>query len=235
MSKRTRRAKHRAGSRGSAPAPNAKPAAPARSEPLGSAPAAGRPDHSTQARVERRRRARQRRNRIRYALAGAAAAVLVVIGGWAAGIGQPDYGESAPSEGGVGQHIAQDAPLRQRNDPPSSGPHYASRAAYGVTTAPVAPGNWVHALEHGGIVVLYRCGDPEDCAERASLLRREVYTPAREGASGERKLVITPYPGLDTPYAALAWGRILQQQELDAAEMLLFYDRYLDRGPEHAA
>ena len=235
MSKRTRRAKHRVGSRGSAPAPNARPAAPAPIDPLGSAPAARRPDHSTEARVERRRRERQRRNRIRYALSGAAAVALVVLGGWALGIGQPDYGESAPSEGGVGQHIPQDAPLPQRNDPPSSGPHYASRAAYGVTTAPVAPGNWVHALEHGAIVVLYRCNASADCAERASRLEREVYIPAREGAFGDRKLVITPYPGLDTPYAALAWGRILEQQELDAAEMLLFYDRYLDRGPEQAA
>lgn len=63
---------------------------------------------------------------------------------------------SAPSEGGVGVHLPAGAALPQRNRPPSSGLHYAGRAAYGTFGSPVPAGNWVHVLEHGGIAILTR-------------------------------------------------------------------------------
>ncbi len=104
-----------------------------------------------------------------------------------------------------------------------------------MTTEAVEPGNWIHALEHGGIVVLYRCATPEECSESAAALEAQVYDPARVGAFGERKLVITPYAGLEAPFTVLAWGRILELPALDAAQILAFHERYLDRGPERAA
>ena len=69
----------------------------------------------------------------------------------------------------------------------------------------------------------------------ASEIERTVYTPARVGRFGERKLVATPYQDLATPFAAVAWGRIYELDTLDEAQILAFYDRYLDRGPENAA
>jgi hypothetical protein len=45
----------------------------------------------------------------------------------------------------------------------------------------------------------------------------------------------TPYQEMDSPFAAVAWGRILRLETLDAERILAFYDRYLDRGPENAA
>lgn len=152
----------------------------------------------------------------------------------ASGVGQPDVGEAAPLEGGVGQHLPEGATQPQRNRPPSSGPHDASRAAYGSFSSPIAPRTWIHALEHGGIAVLFKCETQPECDSTARQLGDEVYANARDGAFGERKLVVTPYQDMDSPVAAVAWGRVLRLDQTDAAQILAFYDRYLDRGPERA-
>ena len=162
-------------------------------------------------------------------VAGAAAGLVYLTG-----VALPQVGEAAPLEGGVGVHLEEGAALPQRNRPPSSGPHYATRAAYGVSATPVAPGEWIHALEHGGIAVLFRCADEASCSAIAARVDVEVYRRARPGAFGEAKVVGTPYQDMDTPFAAVAWGRILRLDALDAERILAFYDRYLDRGPENA-
>ncbi|MEO7118139.1 MAG: DUF3105 domain-containing protein [Candidatus Limnocylindrales bacterium] len=181
------------------------------------------------------RRARQWRTiRLWGAVLGVALAVVLFVV-WQTGAYLPQLGRDLPNEGGVGVHLQQGAVLTQRVVPPASGPHYASRAPYGVSTAAVAPGNWLHALEHGGVVVLYRCGGIDECTALGTRFEGEVFTPARLGSFGERKLVITPYVGLATPFAALSWARVLELETLDPAAILAFYDRYLDRGPERAA
>jgi hypothetical protein len=185
-------------------------------------------------RLEAEQRARRRRGRIRTAAVVGAIAVAIGAFAIASGVGQPDIGVAAASEGGVNVHVEDGAPLPQRNRPPSSGPHYAARATYGVTTTPVPAGNWLHAAEHGAIVVLFRCGDPAECGSIADRLRTEVWERARDGAFGERKLVITPYEEMDAPITAVAWGRIIELEEIDAEQILAFYGRYLDRGPERA-
>lgn len=214
---------------------------PAQSGPAPAPPAtavAARRERRTTSREERERayvRQRRKKTATRLGLVAAGVVGLTAVVLNAAGFGLPEYGRAAPFEGGVGVHLAPGSPLTQRNRPPSSGPHYGSRAAYAVTREPVAPGEWLHALEHGGIVVLYRCADQAACDSTATVLERVVYTPARVGRFGERKLVVTPYEDMSTPFAVLAWGRILELDTLDAAQVLTFYDRYVDRGPENAA
>lgn len=234
-----KRKRSRAAAPGLPPAARAKPAAPAPTGPAASAPAvAARREKRSQSREERERaytRQRRKKAAIRWGVAAAVVLGLSALVLSAAGFGLPEYGRAAPYEGGVGAHISPGAPLTQRNRPPSSGPHYGSRAAYSVTREPAPPGEWLHALEHGGIVVLYRCVDQAACDATATELERTVYSPARAGRFGERKLVVTPYPDLPSPFAVLAWGRILELDTLDSAQMLAFYDRYVDRGPENAA
>jgi hypothetical protein len=193
---------------------------------------AGRPTRLE--RLDAAQRARRRRGWLRSAIVVGAIAVAIGVFAVASGVGQPDLGVAARSEGGVNVHLEQGAPLPQTNRPPSSGPHYGGRATYGVTTTPVPAGNWLHAIEHGAIAVLFRCSDDAECGGIADRLRTEVWDRARDGAYGERKLVITPYDDMDTPVAAVAWGRVLELPGVDAEQILAFYDRYLDRGPERA-
>ena len=202
-----------------------------------SVPPIDRREQRARERDERERAAaRQRRRRValRWFVGTAAAVGLVAAALLAAGFGLPEYGRSAPSEGGVGAHIASGAPLPQRNRPPTSGPHYGERASYGIFAEPVEAGAWVHALEHGAIVVAFRCTTPDECGAVADDLERTVYQPAPVGRFGERKIVGTPYREMESPFAVLAWGRILELETLDATQMLTFYERYVDRGPESA-
>jgi len=195
-------------------------------------------------RAERRQRrldaeaaARRRRRWRRLALpvvVGAGALGAVALLALAAGFGQPEIGRPVGLQGPAARHLEPGEPLPQQSQPPSSGPHYASRAAYGVSTVPIDPGNWIHVLEHGGIVVLYRCEAPDACSEVARQLDEQVYAPARNGRFGERKLTITPYQEMTVPIMAISWGRVLEQDAIDPAQLLAFYDRFLDRGPENA-
>lgn len=99
-------------------------------------------------------------------------------------------------------------------------------------TDAVPEGYWVHDLEHGAVVVLYRCpGDRTGCPEITEPLRR-VYAAAPPGNYGQVKMVVTRYPGLRTPVAALAWNRIPELDAPDEGRLLDFYRAYVDRGPE---
>ena len=213
--------------------PDAKAPGAAVPDPRYATPAEGR------AARKEAREAALRRDRLRYRLrngligVGVVAAIAVVL--FASGAFEPDIGISQPNEGGVGVHLPDGSTLPQKNDPPSSGPHYAARAIYGLATTPVAVGNWVHALEHGGVVVLYKCGDEADCSAKGLELRTALWDRLKIGRFNERKMVITPYQEMDKPITAIAWGRILPQDTLDADAIVKFYERYLDKGPENAA
>ena len=184
-----------------------------------------------QAAAERYRQARRRRALVRWGLAAAAAIGVLAVVLLTSDFGRPDIGRAVALEGGG--HVAEGAALPQRNRPPTSGPHYAARGAYAISPTPVEPGHWLHVLEHGGIVVLFKCGEEAECTTTADTIRRDVSPGAKAGRFGERKLAASPYQEMESPVAVLAWGRILELPEVDATQILAFYDRYLDRGPEN--
>jgi hypothetical protein len=234
---RARRVDRRANQRATpSPAANSRSgqAGTVASEPTTAAPNA----HSTEARAARmrtRRSADQRKKRLRRGAIGLGVGIpLAIVLAFSAGIFQPHIGVEASNEGGVGLHVGQGRQLSQRNRPPSSGPHYGSTARYGVSAQPIPAGNWVHNLEHGGIVILFRCTDAAECGQLASRVRNEVSSVAKPGAFGSVKIVGAPYQDMDTPFTAVAWRRTLPLETFDAEQLLAFYDRYRDRGPESA-
>lgn len=194
--------------------------------------------HSKEARAARMRAERRRllwKTRLRRSVIGlgVGAPVLLVLA-FTGGLFEPHLGVEAANEGGVGRHIAQGRELPQRNRPPSSGLHYGGSAPYTVSATPIPAGNWIHNLEHGGIVILYRCDAQQTCGEAASRVRSEVSDVARPGAFGQVKIVGSPYQEIETQFTAVAWGRTLPLDEFDPDQLLAFYDRYVDRGPERA-
>jgi hypothetical protein len=56
-----------------------------------------------------------------------------------------------------GTHVPEGTPLAYDSNPPSSGSHYPRWADYEEYTAPVPDGYLVHAIEHGGVLLLYKC------------------------------------------------------------------------------
>lgn len=124
--------------------------------------------------------------------------------------------------------------------PPTSGSHYnASRLGpipallYGKDDTTV-PQGWIHNLEHGAMVVLYRC--PEGCGTdaQASLTGLQQQLPASPlcGYPPGTNVVVTRFDQMPTPYAAVVWGRVVFLDTLDVGAITTFYAQSADRAPE---
>ena len=175
----------------------------------------------------------QRRKRLSIA-AGIIVVVLAIIAGFWFLMPKPvaAQGHQVPIEGNR-QHEPQGTPIQYRNRPPSSGDHYDQTAPYGVTQTPVATGNWVHNLEHGAVVVLYR---PDLCDGDCVNVLRDTYNsaPSSQLFPGYKKMIVTPYTDMDHAVATVAWGWLDEMDQPDKDRILAFYRAHVDRGPEQA-
>lgn len=119
--------------------------------------------------------------------------------------------------------------------PPTSGEHYQitgvgpiGAAVYGPTEER-SPGGWIHNLEHGYIVVLYRCPSSEDCpsaAEMAELQRIFDEAPESGIARCPKKVIVARFDSISTRFALLAWDRALLVNEIDADTALTFAQQW---------
>jgi hypothetical protein len=144
----------------------------------------------------------------------------------AAGPQQPLLGQRIPDEGY--EHVAVGSQLHYRANPPSSGPHYPFPAPAGVYPNGLQTGFWVHNLEHGYIVVLYRA--PASQEQTATFDRMMAEFP--KSKFGNVKLVIVPYSDMTHPYAVLAWDWRLEMDTFKEGTVLQFYKEHVDHGRE---
>lgn len=107
--------------------------------------------------------------------------------------------------------------------PPVGGNHNECWAKWGVYDDELADERWVHNLEHGGVVFLYRCPD--------SSCRNEVDT-LKVFVGGRTQALMTPYAALPTRFAVVAWGVRLTTNCFDMPAFQSFYDAHVDRAPE---
>ncbi len=110
------------------------------------------------------------------------------------------------------------------SNPPSSGAHTAYTGPWGVHQAPLAPEIWLHNLEHGGVVINYRCDGA--CPELVEGLK---------AVAGQHALIIiTPAPYLNHRVALAAWGHTLSFDVLNGpakAAAMAFIERH--HGIDH--
>ena len=118
------------------------------------------------------------------------------------------------------QHIS--GGLDYDDPPPFGGDHDPCWGPWGVHTTELPDENWVHNLEHGGVVILHNC---DGCSEVAELEAWVVGQP-------EGTVLISPYANLSTAFAAVAWGRRLMTDCGEVETMQAFYDLYVDQAPE---
>lgn len=129
-------------------------------------------------------------------------------------------------------HLPVGSPLSYRSRPPASGPHYEAQAAgYQFYEREVDPGYWVHSLEHGAVALLYH---PEKCDAACIAELRDVYSgvPA-ESRYRSRKMLVTPYPGMDRKIAVVAWRWVDEMDEIDRDRIIAFYREHVNQGPEN--
>jgi hypothetical protein len=134
-------------------------------------------------------------------------------------------------------HVPADEPVAYAQNPPSSGPHDPRWARWQRTydDPPMRREHWVHNLEHGGVVLLYRCplGCP-DVVAQLEAVQASLSTDPKCLAPLTSRTLITADPLLpaDAPIAAVAWGRVYTAQCVDAVTLKAFIERRRGFGPE---
>jgi hypothetical protein len=126
-------------------------------------------------------------------------------------------------------HVAEGTAVTYRNNPPASGPHYPTWARYQEHGSAVARGHWVHNLEHGAIVLLYR---PDAPAATVAALRAAYQAIPADPACGHRRSLLTPDPDLPRPAAAVAADWVLLMDTVDAGAVQALVSARRGRGPE---
>lgn len=108
------------------------------------------------------------------------------------------------------------------SNPPTSGPHWASPAAWGVYDQALPDEQFIHNLEHGGIWISYK--DPQD---------QDLVGKLKDIAGQYTiKVILTPRPQNDEKIAVAAWGRLLKLDQFDRGQILDFIKTYINKGPE---
>ncbi|QNG55591.1 DUF3105 domain-containing protein [Pseudonocardia petroleophila] len=106
-----------------------------------------------------------------------------------------------------GQHVDPVTQVAYTNSPPFGGAHDAVWAACNgvVYDQPVRSENLVHSLEHGAVWITY---DPEQVSGAAlDTLRAKV--------DGQSYMVMSPYPGMDSPFSLQSWGHQLKLTDVN--------------------
>jgi hypothetical protein len=181
----------------------------------------------TRAKATRLREQEKRAERKRSLLiVGGAGVIAVGLIAGAVVMVQKERGLSDPTaiEGLVTRQVEAgthtDQPVDYPESPPLGGPHRGAWLNCGVYDEPQEDELAVHSLEHGAVWVAYRPDLPASDVDK--LARR---------ANGEPYLLVSPYPGLDSPIVATAWGN---QVAVDGVndERLERFIRTFANGPQ---
>src|SRR6185436_3007275 len=105
-------------------------------------------------------------------------------------------GTPVANEGWV--HVAEGSTVVYTSNPPASGPHYPVWLRYQEYTQSLPRPYWVHNLEHGAVVFLYR---PSASAATVQALTDAYRTLPDDPACGHKRAVLVPDPGLGREWA----------------------------------
>ncbi|MFJ6000558.1 DUF3105 domain-containing protein [Arthrobacter sp. NPDC092385] len=106
--------------------------------------------------------------------------------------------------------------VQYEQSPPVGGDHSPVWTNCGVYTEAIPNENSVHSMEHGAVWITY---DPEIGQEGIDKLTELVGTRSY--------VLLSPYPGLDRPIAASAWGLQLKVDSADDPRLATFLDKYI--------
>ncbi|MFD4292109.1 DUF3105 domain-containing protein [Rhodococcus sp. NPDC058532] len=104
-------------------------------------------------------------------------------------------------------HVSAEQRVAYDQTPPFGGPHDATWATCTgvVYPNPIRTENAVHSLEHGAVWITYNPDTVSD-EERQQLVDR---------VDGKAYMLMSPYPGMDTPISLQSWGH---QLKVDGAD-----------------
>jgi hypothetical protein len=157
--------------------------------------------------------------------------VLALVAGFS-GCGDspagPTPGIPVANEGWA--HVPEGTPITYVHNPPASGPHYPVWLRYQEYLEPMARGYWVHNLEHGAIVFLYR---PDQTADVIALLTEAYRTLPDDPTCGHKRALLTPDPLLAWGAAVVAADHVLRAERTAVQVVHEFALARRGRGPEN--
>lgn len=137
---------------------------------------------------------------------------------------------------GAAAHLPTCTPITYATNPPSGGDHWPVWAAFKEYFSPVPRESYVHDMEHGAVIILYRCASA--CPDVVKMLE-EVRAEAKPDpiclsspGGPAARIVLTPDPLLDTPIAASAWGATYTATCIDKASLAQFVADVYGKGTE---
>jgi hypothetical protein len=132
-------------------------------------------------------------------------------------------------------HVDVGTKVDYATNPPSSGPHYPIWATWGVHATPVPRSYYVHNMEHGGVILQYKCTDAASCASAEAFLKGvmdKLQTDKSCAPPVRVRVVITKDDAIPTPISASAWGWTYVSDCPDAPSLLDFVQTHYGQGPE---
>jgi len=122
-------------------------------------------------------------------------------------------------------HVPSIDGMTYSSNPPSSGPHCSIWGAWTYYQPPMhlPRCNYIHNLEHGGIVILFK--DPAMHAQLQPWISGILARLTQDPDCPTPRLVVTADPLIDTPIAAVAWGSTFKVDcaSPEAADALVDY------------
>jgi len=124
----------------------------------------------------------------------------------------------------VAQPSHVDGPVDYEMSPPVVGPHSASVIPCGTYGQPPPNEQFVHALEHGAVGILYKPDEVplEDIGSIEELVREY-----------DSHVLSAPYPQMEeSPIAVTSWGEMMRLDSLDQAAIREYIDALANKAPE---
>ena len=193
----------------------------------------------SQARAARRARRNRRRRIVRIASLSAigliaAIFILSLFAGGLVNVFSPSRGPDGPGiriedQGRTHIFVGESHPP-YNSVPATSGWHYDrpdAPARWGIYDTPISDEVLVHNLEHGGVGILYDC--PGGCTDLVDQLAGIV--------NGAQKVIMAPYPDMDSTIALTTWTFIDQFDTFDRERIEAFIFAHLEspNAPERFA
>ncbi len=142
--------------------------------------------------------------------------------------------QTFPDEGHT--HVDVGSTVAYCTMPPNSGPHFVLWAHYLTYDTPVPWSYLVHDMEHGAVLVLYKCAGscPAVAAQLQAVIDARPVDPLCDPDAGiSRRVILAPAPDLDVPVAAAAWQWTYKASCVDAASLGAFIDAHYAMAAEN--
>ena len=159
--------------------------------------------------------------------------------------GSPEDGRVTANLGRL--HVERGSELEYLNCPPTSGTHYDSETGFSPARpgfyrpdAAIGPGSWIHNLEHGYVVALYRCTDGGCPSEEVlddvrRLVNNGPQTPVAADCGIRSKIVAARFDDMAAPFALVTWDRVSFMGAWDIDVALEFANRWMEKTSPEAA